>query len=107
MTMDCKPKCWTKCAMFVVLAAMGVAVLGWVVMALWNWLVPTIFAGHEIGYLQAMGLLLLSRILFGKWSGRHCPSRHLHRWHGMTPEEREKFREGMRGCCSGKQDAGE
>jgi hypothetical protein len=100
MTTDCK----MNCGKIMVLAVFGIAVLGWVVMALWNWLVPALFSGKEIAYLQAMGLLLLSKILFGHWGGRHCPSRHLHRWHGMTPEEREKFREGMRGCYSKKED---
>ena len=73
-------------------------------MALWNWLLPALFTGgKEIGYVQAMGLLVLSRILFGGlrghggWHGR-CHRNHLDR---MTPEEREKFKSGMR-CCFGK-----
>jgi len=107
MTTNCKSRCGMKCGMIAVLAVIGIAVLGWVVMALWNWLMPAIFSVNEIGYLQAMGLLLLSRILFGKWGGRHCPSKHLHRWGGMTPEEREKFRAGMSGCCSSKKEEGE
>jgi hypothetical protein len=89
---------WGK---IVVLVALGVAALGWVVMALWNWLLPAVFAGaREIGYLQAMGLLLLSRILFGGFHGRggHAHWRQ-HRLAQMTPEEREKFQAGLRGCC--------
>ncbi|MEJ1959368.1 MAG: hypothetical protein WDM70_08010 [Nitrosomonadales bacterium] len=55
-------KCW-KIGLLVIL---GIAALGWVVMALWNWLIPTLFfGGKEIGYVQAMGVLLLSKILFG------------------------------------------
>ena len=55
--MNCKPKCWK----IVVLVLVGIAALGWVVMSLWNWLLPNLFFGvHEISYVQAMGVLLLS-----------------------------------------------
>ena len=66
--MNCKPKCWK----IVVLVLVGIAALGWVVMALWNWLLPNLFFGvREIDYVQAMGVLLLSKILFGGFRG-HC-----------------------------------
>ncbi len=95
----CKAKCW-KIGLLVVV---GVAALGWVVMALWNWLIPTLFAGKEIGYVQALGVLVLSKILFGGFRGHGCHGRwHRHRLENMTPEEREKFQAGMRGCCGGK-----
>lgn len=95
--MSCKMKCWKIGLMVVV----GVAALGWVVMLLWNWLIPTLFyGGKEIDYVQAMGVLLLSKILFGGFRGHGCPGRwHKHRWEQMTPEEREKFQSGIRGCC--------
>ena len=96
--MNCKPKCWK----IVVLVLVGIAALGWVVMALWNWLLPNLFFGvKEIDYMQAMGVLLLSKILFGGFRG-HCggPHKwHQHRLEKMTPEEREKFQSGMRGWC--------
>lgn len=102
MGMNCK----SRCGKFFLLAVVGIAALGWVVMALWNWLAPALFlGGREISYLQAMGLLVLSKILFGGFRG-HCG------WHGrchpnrleqMTPEEREKFKSGMR-CWFGKRE---
>lgn len=103
MSMNCKP----KCGKIFLLVVLGIAALGWVVMALWNWLIPMLFTGgHEIDYVQAMGVLLLSKILFGGFRGRGC-------WKGrcqqrsmenMTPEEREKFQTGMRSwCCKPKQ----
>lgn len=95
--MNCKMKCW-KIGVLVVL---GVAALGWVVMALWNWLLPNLFIGvREIDYVQAMGVLLLSKILFGGFRG-HCGGYskwHQHRWEKMTPEQREKFQAGMKSC---------
>jgi hypothetical protein len=96
----CRSKCW-KIGLMV---AAGIAALGWLVMALWNWLMPALFVGvHEVSYPQAMGLLVLSKVLFGGLRGHGCPARwHRHkRLEQMTPEEREKFQTGMRGCCGG------
>jgi hypothetical protein len=91
----CKSKCW-KIGLLVVV---GIAALGWMVMALWNWLMPTLFtSASEVNYLQALGLLVLSKILFGGFRGHGCHGRwHRHRLEQMTPEEREKFQSGMRG----------
>jgi len=89
---------------FALFAALFVAVFGFVVMRLWNWLAPALFGWHVIGFWQAIGILVLSKILFGGFRGG--PGRHLHwrrrmmeRWEQMTPEEREKFRQSMRGRC--------
>ena len=51
------------------LAAIGViclvvVLLGWPLMLLWNWLMPTIFGLPLITFWQAVGLNLLSTILF-------------------------------------------
>jgi hypothetical protein len=84
-----------------VLVVAGVAVLGGLVMLLWNAIVPELFASaRSIDYLHALGLLVLCRILFGGfrghggWHGRHHWGRGS-RWSAMTPEERERFRRGM------------
>jgi len=44
------------------------ALLGWVVMLLWNWLMPEIFGLPSVSYWQAWGLLVLFWILFKSWS---------------------------------------
>ena len=90
-----------KIAVLVLLAA---ALLSFVIMSLWNWLMPALFALHRISFWQALGLLLLSKILFGGFRGRRGPpvdwkGRMAERWEKMTPQERENFREGMRGRC--------
>src|SRR5579872_4727188 len=88
---------------FALIAVLAVAVFGFVVMHLWNWLMPALFGLTMIGFWQALGLLLLSKILFGRFRGPgpaiHWRRRMMERWEQMTPEEREKFREGMRGRC--------
>jgi hypothetical protein len=77
---------------------------GTAVQHLWNWLMPPIFGLHVITYWQALGLLGLSWLLFGGWRGRpiwgmHQRHRMRERWEQMSPQEREKFREGMRRGC--------
>jgi len=87
-------------------AIIGIALFmafgGWVVMSLWNWLLPPLFGWRMITFWQAMGILVLCRILFGGVSGRgwHGSRRRMGgRWSNTTPEEREKFRQGMRERC--------
>src|ERR1043166_4980234 len=77
---------------------------GEAVKLLWTWLTPPLFGFHQIGFWQALGLLALCRILFGgfglRGSGRSGMRRRMaERWEHMTPEERERFRESMRGRC--------
>jgi hypothetical protein len=82
--------------------AVFVALGGEIVHRLWNWLLPPLFGFRAIGFWQALGLLALSRILFGGFalhgSGRSGFRRRMaERWERMTPEERERFRQGMGG----------
>ena len=42
-----------------------------VVMLLWNWLMPEILGINKISFIQAAGLLLLSKILFGGFNREH------------------------------------
>jgi len=79
-------------------------VFGFVTMHLWNWLMPAVFGLKVITFWQALGLLLLGKILFGGFhkhgGGPRGWKRHMEeRWAQMTPEERGKFRAGMRGRC--------
>ena len=77
---------------------------GMIVMLLWNWLAPALFGLRLITFWQALGLLVLCRILFGGFGchgARRSKSRRrmAERWEQMTPEERDRFREGMRARC--------
>ena len=47
------------------------ALCGWVLMLLWNWLMPVIFGLKTINYWQAWGLLILSSILFKRMGPGH------------------------------------
>ena len=83
----------------------AIAVFGFVVERLWNWLMPLLFGLRAITFAQSLGLLLLSKILFGGFH-RHAGGRRRARkqrmqgrWARMTPAERERFRAGLR--CRG------
>ncbi|MGP8175552.1 MAG: hypothetical protein ACLP7O_13530 [Terracidiphilus sp.] len=81
---------------------------GEVVMHLWNWLLPMLFGWKQITFWQALGLLVLCRILFGGYGGHGHDSSKWRgpkdkRWEGMTPEEREKFRQDMRSRWCGSE----
>jgi hypothetical protein len=105
--MEMRRKSVARFVMIAVAAVVATVVIGFVfgfaVMWLWNWLMPDLFGLRPIGFWQAFGLLVLARVLFGGvrgGSGRHMRWRHRmrERWERMTPEERERFREGLRGC---------
>src|SRR5579863_6853323 len=98
-TIDMKRSWVLRGIKFALFALIFVIVFSVVVMRLWNWLIPPVFGWHVINFWQAVGLLVLSKILFGGFHGR--PGRNLYwrrrmieRWEQMTPEEREKFRQG-------------
>lgn len=70
------------------------AIGGFVVSELWNWLLPPLFGIPTVTFWQAIGLLALSRILFGGFgrSGGYQSRR----WERMSPEDREQARQRMR-----------
>jgi hypothetical protein len=91
---------------------------GEVVKLLWNWLAPALFGFRQITFWQALGLLALCRILFGGFGlsgggsrnsrrrmeariNERVRERMAERWEQMTPEDREKFRQGMRSSGAG------
>jgi hypothetical protein len=87
---------------FIAVGLLAMTVMVFFTMSLWNWLMPALFGWKAITFWQALGLLFLSRVLFGRFggrSGRHWRHRMSERWERMTPEEREQFRAGMRGRC--------
>lgn len=95
-----------KWIFLVPMAVLGIVLFtalgGGIVRQLWNWLLPPLFGWPQITFWQALGILVLCRILFGGFGhhggGRSGVRRRMaERWEHMTPEERERFRQGMRG----------
>lgn len=62
-----------KIVVYVVLGAAGIVLcgflFGYLIMVLWNWLMPEIFGWKEITYWQGMGLFVLARFLVGSFGG--------------------------------------
>jgi hypothetical protein len=82
------------------LVAIAVGVAAYAVMVLWNFVLPAVTGLHSISFVQALALLVLSRILFGGFrrhgrGGWHWRRRLRDRWERMTPEERERFRDAL------------
>ena len=89
-----------RIAKFIAMAIAGIIAItlfiflgGKVVQLLWNWLMPMLFGLREVTFWQAVGILALSRILFGGlgMGGNRGP-----RKHRFTLEEKERFRQRMR-----------
>ena len=95
---------WWHGAKIAVFGGVALALLGAVVMFLWNELLPGLFGWPVLGFWQALGLLLLSRLLLGGWRGGgarhgHWRGRMRERWEQMSDEERATFRAGLRRGC--------
>jgi Ca2+/H+ antiporter, TMEM165/GDT1 family len=92
---------------FIPIVIAGFLAFAWVVMLLWNWLVPELFHWSKITYLQAIGLFVLSRILFGgfhfRGSGYRKPpyanSKFKENFMKMSDEEKQIFKEKWRERC--------
>jgi hypothetical protein len=74
-----------------------------VVMLLWNAILPPLLNVGTISYWQALGLLILSRILFGGfhhgWHDHHRPHFTRERWMRLSDDERERIRQRWHSRC--------
>lgn len=73
---------------------LGLTAFSLLTMLLWNALMPVIFHLPQLSFVQAIGILILSKILFGGHFGPHHrggPFGIRHKIASMTPEEREVF----------------
>lgn len=123
---------WKRPYLFPFIAIAAIAVFGFVVMALWNAILPGLTGWGFLTYPKAVGLLVLSKILFGGFRGRPHGGRSCggpgmrgrwgamgdpenmgagagawrEKWKGMNEEERARMREMWRTRC-GKPDRSE
>ena len=101
-------KFWIKkVLMFIAFFIAAALLTGFVLMGLWNAILPAVLGFKAITFIQALGILLLSKILFGGFGGGHRGGwRNKGKWmemkekfSGMTPEEREKFKAEWKNRC--------
>jgi hypothetical protein len=89
------------------------SLISFVVMNLWNCLLPGILHVGVVTFWQAMGIFILCKILFGfgkgggpgRWyggGGQWMRQRMEEKFKTMTPEEREKFKAKMESCGHGR-----
>jgi hypothetical protein len=88
------------------IAIAGVLLFGWAVMLLWNAILPAALHAGEISFWQAVGLLLLSRILVGGFGGKRFGGHGGFRggmwrekWMNMSDEEKAKFKDEWKMRC--------
>jgi hypothetical protein len=83
---------------------------GAIVMALWNAILPEVLGVKTISFVQALGILMLSKILFGGFGNRggwkrgggpDWKNKIKEKFGSMTPEEREKFKAEWKNRCGG------
>lgn len=102
-----------KAAGFILLGVLAVLFFSFIVMTLWNNILVAVLHVGVISFAQAIGILVLSKILFsgfrgGSWGGRHDQGRHSMwknemraKWEQMNPEEREQMKQQWKERCSG------
>ena len=106
--------------LFILIPVAFATIAGIVVMLLWNGLMPGLFGFGTLSFFQALGLLILARILFGTFGGKrfgpwgrrrhrfaHANNRYgfgsashpkeawrkkmQDRWESLSPEQKAKF----------------
>jgi|SRR6516164_5660455 hypothetical protein len=94
---------WLRGLKLAAFGAVAVLAFGLLTMMLWNWLLPGLFGLPAIGFWQALGLLVLARVLVGGRGGRqlYWRARMQERWERMSDEERARFRAGLHRHCGG------
>jgi Ca2+/H+ antiporter, TMEM165/GDT1 family len=94
-----------------VCVAVAILAFGFVTMTLWNSILVAVLGVKAITFVQALGILILSKILFGGFKGRGgCHGGRGMMWKqkmqekyaNMTPEEREKFKAEWKSRCGGR-----
>ncbi|MFZ4057544.1 MAG: hypothetical protein ACOYKE_05370 [Ferruginibacter sp.] len=92
---------------FLLLIPIFILGVGAIVMFLWNAILPEVIGVKSISYWQAMGILILSKILFGGM-GFGNKSKHLppfannaikEKWMQMTDEEKAQFKNEWKSRC--------
>ena len=101
-----KDKCCKYRFLIPVFIIVFLTVFSFAVYELWNGILVDVLGVKAITFWQALGILVLARILFGgfpfKRGGHFGPPWRrgmMEHWHSLTPEEREKLREKIGHHC--------
>lgn len=85
-----------RLVLIIPLIIFGFLLFSWIVMLLWNNVASPLLHISTISFKQAIGILILCKILFSGFGGRNS-FRHFRKekimWEIMTPEQKDRFRE--------------
>jgi hypothetical protein len=102
-----------KILFFVAVFIAFVLALGWVVMFLWNAILPDAIGVKPLTFWKAVGLLVLAKILFGgfgrgkgRW-GNSSRSHWRNKWKNMSGEEREQMKLKWKARCGRRSEKNE
>jgi predicted membrane chloride channel (bestrophin family) len=83
--------------LFILIAPIAIFIFGSIVMLLWNNVLTPVLHVSTVTFWQALGILVLAKILFSSFGGRGRYRRDYWKqrmmWSNMTPEQREKLKE--------------
>jgi len=102
-----KQRRWGKfILLFIIFAPIAVFLFGSLVRWLWNEVLVAVLHVSPVTFWQAIGILVLAKILFSSFSGggpRRDYRKERMMWNNMTQEQKEKFREEWK-CRRGRWD---
>lgn len=85
------------------LGLLAILLFGWIVMLLWNGVMAPVLHVSSVTIWQALGLLILSKILFSSFSGggnsRGPRMKERMMWQKLTPEQKEQFKQEWKERC--------
>jgi hypothetical protein len=92
-----------------------IAAVVWVVMSLWNLILPEVTGVKPVSYWQAAGILLLSKILFSGFNGggrkhswkKRSRDKLKNKWMSMKPEERAQMKDRWKTYCERRENKNE
>lgn len=101
--------------LFLLMFCFFIVLLSFLAMTLWNNVLVAVIHVSVINFWQALGLIALSRILFGGfpgkpgWAGHGRRRREMeemrNKWFNLSPEERKNFKQNWKSRCGGEQTA--
>lgn len=98
-------KNWKKAPFIVLLVLAGIAALVAVLMLLWNAILPDVIGVTTITYWQALGILVMSKILFGglgkgSMKNRKGKAKFKQKFMHMSDEEKASFKSEWKSRCA-------
>lgn len=105
------PWIFRKVLMVLLFGTAAIFLFGFIVMSLWNAILPAVLHVGVISFWQALGILLLCKILFGGFHGGRgrgprgwggpMKGNMREKWMNMSDQEREQFKQQWKNRCAG------